>query len=123
MSNRLNSLKDSRCNMTNLPNVSDRMKAGTILDRVNDGQTIKLPGKMVESNVSRKQKPNGLAIVGANATSLFPSLKSVETARLACLVVLNSSVEFETVDCIKALRYNYIIGGNELISSCGSSVV
>ena len=102
LSNRLNSLKYSRCNMTNLPNVSDRMKAGTILDRVNDGQTIKLPGKMVESKVSRKQKPKGLAIVGADVTSLFPSLKSVETARLARLAVLNSSVEFENVDCIKS---------------------
>ena len=116
---RLNCLKDSRCNMTNLPKVSDRMKAGTILDRVNDGQTIKLPGKMVESNVSRKQKPSGLAIIGADVTSLFPSLRNVETARLARLAVLNSSVEFENVDCRKALRYMHIIGGNELISSRG----
>ena len=43
----------------------------------------------------------------------------METSRLARLAVLNSSVEFENVDCIKALRYMYIIGGNELISSRG----
>ena len=105
--------------MTNVPKISDRMKAGLALDQMYEGQAIKLPGKMVESKISRKQKNKGLAIVGADVSSLFPSLKSVETARIARTAVLNSKVEYKNVDHLKALRYIFIVGGKDLISSRG----
>ena len=53
----------------------------------------------------------GLSIVGADVKSLFPSLRNVEAARRAKKAVLNTKVELNDVDYIKALRYIYLVRG------------
>ena len=70
---------------------------------------------MIESKV----RALGVAIVGSDNKSLFPSLKSIENARLARCAILRSCVEIENWDTKKALRYLFITGGSELIHGAG----
>ena len=66
-----------------------------------------------------KQKVGNLAIVGADVWSLFPSLKSVESARLAIKAIPSSKVEFENIDCHRDLQYLFIVGGQKLLNKAG----
>ena len=100
-----------------IPDVSDRVKAANLIDKLLDGDTVQLPkGKSI--NV-KKQKNVGLVIVGSDVKSLFPSLKSIETARLARCAVLKSDVDFANWDTKQAMRYLYVNGGTELIHKAG----
>ena len=113
-------LRESRVKDSLLPNISDRMKAGHLLDVLEEGEVVKLPGSRDEQRRRRlKQRCSGVSVVGSDVVSLFPSLKDIETARLARHAVLGSKVKFENVDMQKALRYLYIVGGSELISKAG----
>ena len=57
--------------------------------------------------------------MGSDVKSLFPSLKNIETARLARCAVLQSEIKFDNWDFQKALRYIFINGGREYISKSG----
>ena len=57
--------------------------------------------------------------VGTDVTSLFPSLRNVETARMAKYAILNSNIAVENFDCKMALRYLSIVGGIELLERIG----
>ena len=93
---RIQILKNSRMKDSVLPNLSDRMKAGLLMDTLEEGEIICLPGKKHLINGKKnKQRNSGLAIVGSDVVSLFPSMRNVETARLARHAVLNSSVKYE----------------------------
>ena len=94
------------------------MKAGHLLDILEEGELVKLPGDS-DSKHQRKQRQSGISIVGSDVVSLFPSLRNIETARMARHAVIGSSVKFENVDMKKALRYLYIVGGSELVNKAG----
>ena len=93
-----------------MPDIAERMKAGQILDKILGSEAIPLPSnsKTKRQIKRRMQKKTGLAIVGSDVVSLFPSLKNVESARLARIAVLNSSIEMGSFDHLKALRYIYV---------------
>ena len=112
----INRLRDSRMKGSLLPNLSERMQASFVIDKLLDGETIKLPVKKLKK-LTRKtlQKTSGMVIVGADVKSLFPSLRNVETARLAKKAILESDVEFCNWDFKKAMRCIYIIGGRQLV--------
>ena len=59
-----------------------KLVAGTLLDKLNNGQPMKID-ENIKRDIRSKQKSDGLAIVGSDVCSLFPSLKGLETARLA----------------------------------------
>ena len=50
---------------------------------------------------------------------MFPSLKNIESARMARFAILNSKVDFVDWNFKKALRYLYVIGGKELLRKAG----
>ena len=106
------------------PSISDCMNAEKLMDLLEGNQPIKLPIP-IPSDKSflslQKQKAHGISIVDSDVKSLFPSPKSVETARLARYAVLGSKVEFRNWDFLKALRYLYIVGGAELLKKHGLS--
>ena len=72
--------------------MSDRVKAAKLINKLFDDQTIVSPDGVVSK--MRKQNDSGLAIVGSDVKSLFPSLRGFETARLARRAILSSEVEF-----------------------------
>ena len=121
---RIENLKSTRDKGGVVPCISSRMSAGRLLDTLNGVNGIKLPEcPKVNRTIpgQKKQKSGKLAIIGADVVSLFPSLKSVESAQLAKNAILASKVEFESVDYIKAMRYIYTVGGSELCSKAGLS--
>ena len=113
----INDLRDKRLKGSVLPDVAVRMKATRMIDKLFDNEMIESP-KGVSVNV-KKQKDSGISIVGSDVKSLFPSLKAIETARLARWAILNSDVTFENWNTKKAMRFLYITGGQELINQCG----
>ena len=115
---RIKSLKQSSNNL--LPNLSDRMKAGLLLDVLEDNQPIKV-GSGCGRKKLQKQGSKNLCFIGHDVKSLFPSLKSVESARLTRHAILNSKVQVENFDHKMALRYLFIVGGRELITKIGLS--
>ena len=48
-------------------------------------------------------------------------MRPLEAARLTRLAVMESKLEFQDVDHIKALRYLYVVGGVELLDPAGIS--
>ena len=88
-----------------LQDIPSRMTAGWVLDKIIGENPIELPGKSPGQHELKRQKLEGLSVVGADVCSLFPSLPNVETARMARKAVLASNVEFVDFDYIKALRY------------------
>ena len=56
-----------------------------------------------------------ICVVGSDVSSLFPSIKSIEAARLVRHAKLNSKVQIENFDHFVALRYLFIVGGNDLL--------
>ena len=95
------------------------MTAPWLSDQILGDDPITLPGNESEVQLGPKQMEDGIAIVGANVCSLFPSLKSVETARLAKKAVLNSKIDFEDVDYQMALKYITLVGGIKLLDRNG----
>ena len=103
-----------------LPKLDDRMKAGQLMDKLESYETIELPGHNDELKcLGVKQKLDEMCILGSDVVSLFPSLKGMETARLARHAVLNSTIEFGNVDYLMALRYLTIVGGTDLLHKAG----
>ena len=90
-----------------------------MIDKLEDGEAVKLPGNFKPSCKLPKQKSSGLSVVGSDVVSLFPSLRNVEAARLAKYAILGSGVKFENCDAIKALRYIYVNGGYEALRTAG----
>ena len=88
------------------------------MDSLNDNQPMKVES-IKKSDPRKKQKSDGLSIVGADVCQLFPSLKSLETARMARCAVLKSKVDFCGLDYLKALRYLYVVGGSKFLSKIG----
>ena len=72
-------LRSSRCSTTQIPVVDDKLRAGYNLDILENGKTLSIPGKKIET-VGSKQDTGNLAVVGADVRSLFPSLKRIESA-------------------------------------------
>ena len=84
----INALKNARSKGSLIPSMADRMNAGKILDKIFENEQILLPVNPSKTKFSREnappiQKDIGSPIVGSDATSLFPALRGVETARLA----------------------------------------
>ena len=46
---------------------------------------------------------------------LYPSLQTLEAARITRLAIMESNIDITGVDLLRALRYIYIVGDNELI--------
>ena len=95
------------------------MSVGWLLDRSLGVDPIKLPGTDKGVQEGRKQKSEGIAVVGADVKSLFPSLKNAETARLARKAILTSKIDFQDIDYVKALRYISVVGGIQLLERSG----
>ena len=57
-----------------------------------------------------------MCIVGSDVVSLFPSLKNIETGRLARHAILQSKVMIENFDYKMGLRYIKIVGGDALLN-------
>ena len=122
LSQAISDLKNKRAKNSIIPTIADRMNAGKLVDVLEGNCPIKLPESQINQKCNvPKQKSEGLSIVGSDVKSLFPSLKSVETARLARCAILDSKVTFENWDYLKALRYLFIVGGSELIRKQGLS--
>ena len=115
----INALREKRMRGSMLPEVSDRVKAAVLIDKLFDNENVELCN--VKTSKSKKQKISGLAIVGSDVKSLFPSLRGVETARLARKAILKSNISFCNWDTKKAMRYLFINGGTELIKDAGLS--
>ena len=99
------------------------MKAGQLLDVLEDGRPININfgGKKRVRKKFQKEGLSNVCFVGHDVKSLFPSMKSVETARLARYAVLNSKIEIDNFDHSMALRYLFVVGGKELINKVGLS--
>jgi len=111
---RIKSLKRSKTNL--LPNLSDRMKAGQLIDIIEDNKAINVKKGSGKKKKLQKDGFENVCIVGHDVKSLFPSLKNAESARLTRYAVLNSKVDVENFDHKMALRYIFIVGGRDLIS-------
>ena len=116
---RIEILKSNRQKDNCLPVLEDRLEASWLSDRLLGGEAIVLPGTDESVEVSPKQKESGVAIIGADVCSLFPSMRSVDTARLVKKAVLESSVNFGDIDYNIALRYISLVGGNKLLDRNG----
>ena len=117
ISKRIDSLRNSKCEGL-LPNLSNRVKAGTLLDQIEGSQPIKVQeGELDSSKTPSIQKPglSNVCFTGADVVSLFPSLKAVEAARLARCAVVESDVKFENFNYQMALRYLMIVGGIQML--------
>ena len=101
----IESLQLKRAKGSVIPDVKDRMRAGRLLDKILGEVAIPLPCEGGSSSDGPRQKSSGLAIVGSDVKSLFPSLRAVETARLARYAIENSEIEFSNWDYKKSLRY------------------
>ena len=112
---RIEKLRSKVDSETGLPNINDRQTASWLLDKVIGDDPIKLPGSAENVYKGQKQLDSGMAIVGVDVKSLFPSLRNVETARLAKKSILKSKVKFEGVDYQKALKYIWLVGGDTLL--------
>ena len=97
-----------------LHNLSDRVKAGHLLDSIEGNNPIRKPTPK-KPKCMQKSGLKNTCFIGADVMSLFPSLKAVEAARLARFAVLESNVKFENIDYLMALRYLSIIGGKEML--------
>ena len=104
LSDKVETLRNSKPSVGVVPEISDRLAATNIVDKIENDQAIYVSDEAVNSPGSL-QKQSGMVIVGADVVQLFPSLKDVETARLARYAILESKVEFENVDYLHALRY------------------
>ena len=93
-----------------IPDVADRLIAGQVLDKLEHDQAIFVDNSECKE-MGKAQMLDKLAIIGADVKSLFPSMKNIETARLARHAILNSKVNFENFDYLMALRYIFINGG------------
>ena len=58
-------------------------------------------------------------VVGNDVEALFPSLKDLESARIAREAVEQSDMVFENVDYSAALQYLRIVGGDDHINEIG----
>ena len=108
---RIEALRHKRINGTVIPDVAARLEGGALIDKLNDGKQMKINSDVKRDPRHKQKKGSGISIVGADVCSLFPSLKNLETARLARNAILQSTVNFEGWDLRKALRYLYIVGG------------
>ena len=116
---RVESLKKSCTNL--LPNLNDRVKAGFLIDELECNEAINVKNPSNCQKVRQKTGLDNVCFIGHDVKSLFPSLKSVESARLVRHGVLSSEVDVENFDHKMALRYIYIVGGRELINKAGLS--
>ena len=112
---RVEMLKNKRSGFSILPALSDRLEASFVLDSINKGLPIKLPGSRIKPRPKGSLQKDGISIVEADVKSLFPSLDDVETARLAGKAILESPIDFANWDLQKALRYLFIVGGKEFM--------
>ena len=88
------------------------------MNKTENNKPIHIPER--EQTLRKNIQKNGdLAIVGADVVLLFPSLKNIETARLARHAILQSNFNFENIDYHRALQYFKIVGGNELLQKAG----
>ena len=103
-----------------LPNIKDRLLAGNLIDQIDGKEAIVVPNERRSHNKPfQKNGAENVAFVGTDVISLFPSLKNVETARMAKYAILNSDVNIENFDTKIALRYLTIVGGIELLTRIG----
>ena len=113
-------MRKSTLNGGLLPNISERLLASSLIDKIEGEIPIVIPDAPRKSDIPlQKEGPENVVFVGTDVTSLFPSLKNVETARMAKYAVLNSDIDIENFDYTMALRYLTIVGGRELLDRIG----
>ena len=110
-------LRDRRTGGSLLPNITDRLEASRLVDKIEEGEPIRI--LKTDKKTRGKMQKDGLSIVGADVRSLFPSLLNLETARLAKHAIMKTSVDFSNFDHKRALRYIFIVGGLDLLKSVG----
>ena len=99
----IESLRNKRQNGSIILDVCDRLNASKLVDMIEDGFPIKIPtSRTTKFRGKSKQKLSDIVIVGADVKSLFPSLRNLETAKLAKYGVLNSDVQFDNWDFVRA---------------------
>ena len=81
------STRNSKPSCGVISEISSRVLAGKKLNKTENNKPIHIPEReqTLRKNI---QKDCDLAIVGADVVSLFPSLKNIETARLARHAIL-----------------------------------
>ena len=109
---------------TLIPDIKSRLIATGLMDRIEDGQSISLPNNGDSENRPKTDKlppvqGEGFVLVGSDVEKLYPSLRSLEAARLVRMAAIDTKIEFLGVDFKKALRYIYVVGGIELIDRAG----
>ena len=92
-----------------------------MLDELENNEAIFVKNPSNGQKVVQKEVLENVCFIGHDVKSLFPSLTSVETARLTRHAILNSNVDVESFDHKMALRYIYIVGGRQLINKAGLS--
>ena len=124
---RVETLRKSMLPESNIPDIKKRLIAVGLLDRIEGENPITIPGEPdtigeygATVSTMNRQDP-GFVIVGSDVEKLYPSLQTLEAARIARMAIMESVIDINGVDLLKALRYIYIVGGNELIDRAGLS--
>ena len=96
---------------------SDETEEKDQLDAVDcSGATLRSKDQGREMQSSNRDE---YTIVGTDVEALFPSLKDLESARIAREAVENSGMTFENIDISAALQYLTIVGGNDHLNEIG----
>ena len=141
---RIQTLRSLKNRNSVIPNIKAKLWASRILDELTNKQSITLPddaedfkvaepmGKVGEEESllrERKEKipplqkhwKEGLVIAGTDVEALYPSLKDIESGRIARDAVLESRAESNNVDYEAGLRYLLVVGGREHLVEAGLS--
>ena len=106
MVKRVEKLRHARIPGTVLPDIKSRLIACGLIDRINYNDPIYTNGDVPEiENIQVDPQDPGFFLVGSDVEKLFPSLQTLEAARLARMAVIDSDIEIRDVDYKFALRY------------------
>ena len=124
LKNRVERLRNAMLPGTLIPDIKSRLIATGLMDRIEGDEAISLPSASKTGSQPIKDRippvqGDGFVIVGSDVEKLYPSLKSLEAARLVRIAAIETDIEFLGVDYKKALRYIYVVGGIELIDRAG----
>ena len=131
---RVKNLRKMKLRGSNVPNIKSRLWALRLLDEVSNNEVITLPERTQTEGDERERiekmpaepvppmQSNSMtdyAVVGTDVEALFPSLKDLESARIARDAVILSKAQFENVNFELALRYLVVTGGQCHVKECG----
>ena len=126
---RVEGLRKMKIRGSKIPSVKSKLWASRIQDELSEGEVIRTSNKhggksiLAQENAPyppiQSDKREEYSIIGTDVESLFPSLKDIESARIAREAVLLSRAEYCNVDYETALRYLIVTGGTSHMREIG----